>query len=96
VLYRTPEDYEQIGKSVYRALQRQRTYKTEFHCRRKGGKHIVCLVSAARIGESLQDERIIATYEDITERKWAEKALEESERMLRALLRSYEKKHKPA
>ena len=96
VLYRTPEDYEKIGKSAYRALQRHRSYKTEFHCRRKGGKHIVCLVSAARIGESLQDDRIIATYEDITERKRVEKALEESERMLRALLRSYEKKLKPA
>jgi len=91
VLYRSAEDYEQIGKSVYRALKKQRTFKTEFPCRRKGGKSIVCLVSVARIGESLQDERIIAAYEDITERKRAEKALEESERTLKALLRSYQK-----
>lgn len=91
VLYRSAEDYEQIGKSVYRALKKQRTFKTEFPCRRKGGKNIICLVSVARIGESLQDERIIAAYEDITERKRAEKALEESERTLKALLRSYQK-----
>jgi PAS domain S-box-containing protein len=96
VLYRSDEDYKKIGKSVYRALQKQRTFKTEFPCRRKGGKNIVCMVSVARIGESLQDERIIATYEDITERKRAEKALEESERTLKALLRSYQVKKEPA
>ena len=87
VLYRSDEDHENIGKSVYRALQKQRTFKMEFPCRRKGGKNIICLLSVARIGESLQDNRIIATYEDITERKRAEKALEESERTLKALLR---------
>ncbi len=96
VLYRTDEDYEQIGKNVYRTLKKQRTFKTEFPCRRKGGKNIVCSVSVARIGESLQDNRIIATYEDITERKRAEKALEESERTLKALLRSYQNRKDPA
>ncbi|MGE5843847.1 MAG: PAS domain-containing protein [Syntrophaceae bacterium] len=95
VLYRSDEDYEQIGKSVYRTLKRQRTFKTEFPCRRKGGKNIVCSVSVARIGESLQDNRIIATYEDITERKRAEKALEESERTLKALLRTYQNRKEP-
>jgi len=54
VLYRTDEDYEQIGKNVYRTLKKQRTFKTEFPCRRKGGKNIVCSVSVARIGDSLQ------------------------------------------
>jgi len=96
VLYRSDEDHKQIGKSVYRALKTQRTFKTEFPCRRKGGKNIICLVSVARIGESLQDNRIIAAYEDITERKRAEKALEESERTLTALLRSYQNKKEPA
>ena len=91
VLYQSDEDYAQIGKSVYRALKKQRTFKTEFPCRRKGGKNIICMISVARIGESLRDERIIAAYEDITERKRAEKALEESERTLKALLRSYQK-----
>jgi len=95
VLYRSDEDYEQIGKSVYRALKRQRTFKTEFLCRRKGGKNIICSVSVARIGESLQDNRIIATYEDITERKRSEKALEESERTLKALLRTYQNRKEP-
>jgi PAS domain S-box-containing protein len=96
VLYRSDEDHEHIGRSVYRALKTQRTIKMEFPCRRKGGKNIICLVSVARIGESLQDNRIIAAYEDITERKRAEKALEESERTLKALLRSYQNKKEPA
>jgi PAS domain S-box-containing protein len=95
VLYQSNEDYEQIGKNVYRTLKKQRTFKTEFPCRRKGGKNIICLVSVARIGESLQDNRIIATYEDITERKRAEKALEDSERTLKALLRTYQNKKEP-
>jgi len=92
VLYRSEEDHDRIARSVYTALKRQRTYKLEFPCRRKGGKNIDCLVSVARIGDSLQDRRIIATYEDITERKRAEKALEESERTLKELLKSYQKK----
>jgi PAS domain S-box-containing protein len=92
VLYRSDEDHDLVGKSVYKVLKKQRTFKTEFPCRRKGGKNIICLVSVARIGESLQDKRIIAAYEDITERKRAEKALEESERTLKALLRTYQNK----
>ena len=96
ILYRSDEDYEKIGKNVYRALQKQRTFKTEFPCRRKDGENIICLLSVARVGESLRDNRIIATYEDITERKRAEKALEESERTLKDLLRTYQKKKEPA
>jgi len=89
VLYRNEEDHAGIAKHIYGALRRHRTYKMEFPCRRKGGKNIVCLVSVARIGDSLQDRKIIATYEDITEQKRVEQALEESERTLRALLRTY-------
>ena len=92
VLYRNDGDYAEIGKNVYRALQKQRTYKLEFPCRRKDGENIICLLSVARIGEILKDRRIIATYEDITERKRAEKALEDSERTLKELLKSYQKK----
>ncbi len=92
VLYRNDKDYAEIGKAVYKALQNQRTYKLEFPCRRKDGADIICLLSVARIGEYLQDRRIIATYEDITERKRAEKALVDSERTLKELLKSYQKK----
>ena len=88
VLY-GPRKTRGIAKHIYGALRRHRTYKMEFPCRRKGGKNIVCLVSVARIGDSLQDRKIIATYEDITEQKRVEQALEESERTLRALLRTY-------
>ncbi len=92
VLYRNDKDYQEIGKGVYKALQKKRTHTLEFPCRRKDGENIICLLSVARIGEYLKDRRIIATYEDITERKRAEQALEESERTLKELLRSYQKK----
>ena len=92
VLYRNDKDYQEIGKGVYKALQKKRTHTLEFPCRRKDGENIICLLSVARIGEYLKDRRIIATYEDITERKRAEQALEESERTLKELLKSYQKK----
>ena len=92
VLYRNDKDYQEIGRSVYKALQKKRTHTLEFPCRRKDGENIICLLSVARIGEYLKDRRIIATYEDITERKRAEQALEESERTLKELLKSYQKK----
>ena len=96
VLYPSDEVYEEIGRTMYEALQDERTYKAEFPCRRKDGEQIFCLVSVSIIGESLRDERIIATYNDITERKRAEEALEESEKKLTELLRMYQKKEKPS
>ena len=92
VLYRNDKDYLEIGRSVYNALKKKRTHTLEFPCRRRDGEDIICLLSVARIGESLKEQKIIATYEDITERKRAEKALEESERTLKELLKSYQKK----
>jgi len=92
VLYRNDKDYQEIGHSVYNALKKKRTHTLEFPCRRRDGEDIICLLSVARIGESLKEQKIIATYEDITERKRAEKALEESERTLKELLKSYQKK----
>ena len=72
VLYRSDEEYEEIAGYAYQALEKQRTYSREFHCRHKYGRDIVCLVSYSRGGEILKDGIIIVTYSDITEQKLAE------------------------
>ncbi len=86
VLYRSDEDYEEIGREFYPVLEKQRTFSREFPCRHRDGRDIVCWVSTSRIGEALHERRIVATYENITERKKAEEVLKESEQRLLAIL----------
>jgi PAS domain S-box-containing protein len=85
ILYRNDGEYEEIANLFYTALSKQRTFHTEFHCRRKNGADIICMVHASRIGETLRERRIVVTYEDITERIQAERELEHSRQELRNL-----------
>jgi len=96
VLYLSDEVDEEVGRNLYQALQNDRTFRAEFPCRRRDGEPIFCLVSVSIIGESLRDKRIIATYNDITERKRAEEALSASEKKLTELLRKYQEKERSA
>ncbi|HYA14178.1 MAG TPA: PAS domain S-box protein [Syntrophales bacterium] len=77
VLYRTDEEFEEIAKRFYPALEQRRTFFDEFPCRHKDGRDIVCMVGASRVGELLKERMIVATYEDITARKRAEEELRE-------------------
>ncbi len=83
ILYRNSEEYENIGKRFYSMLEKQQNYSEEFICRRKDNKEIICMISASRMDEGLDNKRIVAMYEDITERKRAEKQLEEAYRKLK-------------
>lgn len=85
VLYGTDQDNDKIGELLYSALEKNRTFTTEFTCRRKDGCDIECMISAARIGDSLQGRNIVVTYEDITESKLSKNELEKSREMLRSL-----------
>ncbi|NPU83011.1 MAG: PAS domain S-box protein [Syntrophaceae bacterium] len=69
ILYRSDEEFRQIGERVYRALAQERTFtdELEYPCRHQDGRGILCRVKAARIGETLQDNRVVVTYENITE-----------------------------
>jgi len=69
ILYRSDDEFQRIGQAVYTPLSEREniTIETEALCRHKGGKEILCRLKAAKIGESLQDNRVVATYEDITE-----------------------------
>ncbi len=86
ILYRSDDEYEEIGRHFYPVLERQRIFSEEFPCRHRDGHDILCFVSTSRIGANLEEKRIVATYEDITERKRAEEALKGSEERLRAIL----------
>ncbi len=85
VLYRTEKDTREIGRSLYSALKRHRTFSTEVPCRRKDGRNIDCTVKASRIGEILKERSIVITYEDISESKQAKNELEKSRERLRNL-----------
>lgn len=72
ILYCSDEEYEEIGRRFYPALEKERFHREVFNCRRKDGKDIVCMVSSARIGSDLTDKKIVAIYEDISEHKRTE------------------------
>jgi PAS domain S-box-containing protein len=85
ILYRTDKDYERIAGMLYSLLEKQKNVSLEFPCRRKGGEDIECMISAARIGRRLEQKRVVITYENITDRKRAERDLEMSREQLRKL-----------
>ncbi|MEA3313201.1 MAG: GAF domain-containing protein [Caldisericota bacterium] len=73
ILYRSDKDYKKIGNNFYSVLKKNQKYKTEFPCRRKDGKNILCRISAAIIGERLKNKEVVAVYTDITALKNKEK-----------------------
>jgi len=85
VLFHNDADYEKIAQLFYPALERQRIFSEEFPCRHRSGRGILCFVSTSRIGETLQEKHIVASFEDITERKRTVEALKESEQLLRSI-----------
>jgi len=82
-LYRTDEDYEQLGINLYKVLAKQKVHNLEVPCRRKDGRDIICRLNVSRIGTSLTDKQIVVMYEDITDIKRVENALRESEEKYR-------------
>ena len=74
LLYPTDEGFKEIAKVLYSNLERQRTFSLEFTCRRRDGSPFEALIGASRIGDTLQDKRIVITYEDITDRRRAEES----------------------
>ncbi|OPY05071.1 MAG: Sensor histidine kinase LiaS [Syntrophaceae bacterium PtaB.Bin038] len=85
VFYRSDADYEAIARVLYGALEKHRTFKMEFTCRRKDGTDVDCMITASRIGESLTEGNIVITYQDITDLKRAKTEVEQSRERLRNL-----------
>ncbi|MFO7568979.1 MAG: PAS domain S-box protein, partial [Smithellaceae bacterium] len=85
MIYRNEQEADAIGERFYSSLERQRTFETEYPCRRKDGGEILCRMKASRIGEKLRERRVVVTFEDITEQKKAQEELERSREELRNL-----------
>ena len=75
LLYRSDEEYEEIGQRFYPILAEQRTFADQFPCRHRSGKDIVCHISVSRIGDDLREKMIVATYQDVTARLKTESQL---------------------
>ncbi|MCU0554379.1 MAG: PAS domain S-box protein [Syntrophales bacterium] len=85
VFYRSDADFEEIARILYTALEKHRTFKMEFTCRRKDGTDVDCMITASRIGESLKEGNIVITYQDITDLNRAKTEVEQSRERLRNL-----------
>ncbi|MFH1062174.1 MAG: PAS domain-containing protein [Candidatus Omnitrophota bacterium] len=88
MFYRNDEDYKRIGEIFYPVLEGKACYLQEFPCRTLDGRDIICNVSAARFGDTLQDKTIVVMYEDITLRKQTEKELLKSNIFLKNIIES--------
>jgi PAS domain S-box-containing protein len=84
-LFSSSAEFEVITQLLYSSLERRRTFAVEYPCRRKDGIEVQCMISAARIGETLEHESVVVTFENITYRKQFEKELELSRGRLRDL-----------
>jgi PAS domain S-box-containing protein len=86
LFYRNDKEADEIGRYFYTTLEHQRTFVTEFRCRRKDGRDILCRMRSSRIGEKMtKEQRIVVTYEDITEQRRGEEELANSREQLRNL-----------
>lgn len=91
ILFRNENDWEAYGERLYDLLEKHEvvSFEPENHFVRKDGKEIDCRNSVSRIGENLSEgNRIIATFEDITERKQIEKELSREQLLIQTLLDS--------
>ncbi|MEI7636544.1 MAG: PAS domain S-box protein [Syntrophus sp. (in: bacteria)] len=89
LLYRSSDEYKEIGRRFYPTLEKQNTHMEEFPCRHRDGRDVMCLVSASRIGSELKDRMIIASYVDISEHKRLEEELRKTQLLLE--LRIYDR-----
>jgi len=91
VIFRTDQEWGKYGVMLYSQLERQSVFVTESDTPfiRKDGREIFCRMSVSRTGKELGASRkIVATFEDITERKRMEEALKQSEKRFRMVVES--------
>ncbi|MFA5180249.1 MAG: PAS domain S-box protein [Syntrophales bacterium] len=88
VIFRNDEEWEEYGTILYSMVKTKPVVNFEWNIPfvRKDGREIFCRMSVSRIGKELGDsKRIVATFEDITNRKRAEDELRQSESTLRSV-----------
>lgn len=78
IFYRSDEEYAVLSRHSSLALASWKTWRQVFPCQTKDGEEILCLVSAAMSGDTLKDNMIVCTFDDITSQKQAEEMLKRS------------------
>lgn len=76
VFYQNDKDYNDIGHQFYDDKKKKKIHIERFPCRTKDGRDIICMVSASKFGEKTK-EKVVAVYEDVTERVLMDEALHE-------------------
>lgn len=91
ILFRNDKEWEEYGSLLYSSLAEQPVVVFEWDAPlvRKNETEFFCRMSVSRIGSDPREgERIVATFEDITDRRLMEQKLRESEIQLRAITES--------
>jgi PAS domain S-box-containing protein len=86
ILYPSDEEYERIGKIKYEAISRHGKGSIETQLVRKDGKILDILLSSVPLDPSDLSAGVTFTAMDITDQKWTEKALVNSEQRSRNLM----------
>lgn len=89
ILFRSDDEWQAYGAMLYGRIANEPVvaFESDIPFVRSDGTEIHCRNSVARIGENLNEEnRIVATFEDISERRRMEKQLLESQRRLSEII----------
>jgi len=86
VLYATQEEFELAGREIYPQNPRKWPVTVETRFQRKDGAIIFVILSAAILRLQDSGTGFVVTVQDITERKRAEQALQESEGRFRSMI----------
>ena len=86
-LYPTEDLYKKIDEEIYTHIEKKHlAIRSDYRCKHKDGRIIFCRLNASRIVTNPKKERVIVTYEDITEARETELKLVEKETLYRTLM----------
>lgn len=83
MLYADEQEYARVGRELYAQVNREGTGRVQTRFRHKTGYPLDVALSASRLDQGDESGAAVVTILDVTERKAAERALQEREERLR-------------